>query len=945
VPNNVSGLRGEQVFRGYARKVASLGIVMLLCLSTSSFIINADSNHGDCPLVPVVVVGTVYSDQGMTILPFVNIAIVINGILSDMTVADAAGQYLFNVDLNAGDAVLLYIDDSVNQGNTVYVSGGNDFIGANIYGAQTLLVRSQTGTAGNADLVNALGSHSDPDILYSYAGDDLVLAPGASFMTFGPFTFVASGSISATDDIEFGSSVVLTDNIILTAFDVTFNGNVDSDAAPRQLVINGNCNVYDVIGAINPLNIFDVSGSIFIQCPSISTIGYIIFGGATILSSHLSLTTMTSDIILNGDVDSLSTPRSLTVNGPGTCNINGMVGAIKPLASLTVGFSGTTVIDNNIYTTGYIDFGNPVILSSDIFLSASDVTFFDDVDSDIVPRGLTVVANGDCIIEGMVGGINALNYLTVSGPGLTYIDRDIYSISQIHFENPVILTGDVTLTGSFVIFDGTVDSLVFPKNLNVQGNCMVNDRIGGILPIQNFVVIGTTNIKDDIYSNGGQFYAMDVTFGDDCLLSAQGGITFQGMVNDDGGQYDLFLNAYNSDINILGDVGTVDSPAYIRIVSARNVMAGGLTSYYFSQESGTGTTNINNLVANFAYFKTFNVMGEVNVDQLWLDTNTAMVTGLVNGDPGPAGASAIGIIAPIGIGTHFFNLFDLGFYPMGSGPPTNPSWCKDTDGVLSDQWTSDNNPDFWWGGANHSSFFLKWYRFYWGPSSTGTSTNSTYSTSYDPPPLIGNQTMYLRVQACDATSQTAAWETMFIYKFDGTPSPELDLTLNYGWNLISFPLEQPKLNGTLIHRASDIFKITGCTELAIWNSTNQIYTVYIPGFNLPTDPENFFIGENDAVLVWWNESGDGTFLIEGYVPGAQTVSLKAGWNMVGYKCLGVQDMTLWADQVSCGLFDDICYYDPLDDTFRHYIFPGTEMELVPTMGYFIWSDMDTWLNY
>lgn len=110
---------------------------------------------------------------------------------------------------------------------------------------------------------------------------------------------------------------------------------------------------------------------------------------------------------------------------------------------------------------------------------------------------------------------------------------------------------------------------------------------------------------------------------------------------------------------------------------------------------------------------------------------------------------------------------------------------------------------------------------------------------------------------------------------------QTNLSLSHGWNLVSFPVEQPKLNGTLIKRASDVYNITNCTELAIWDTGKKSnYTIYIPGFNLPTDPENFVIGEDDAIFIWWNETWDGMFNLTGYEPGPRNVSLKSGWNMV-----------------------------------------------------------------
>lgn len=173
---------------------------------------------------------------------------------------------------------------------------------------------------------------------------------------------------------------------------------------------------------------------------------------------------------------------------------------------------------------------------------------------------------------------------------------------------------------------------------------------------------------------------------------------------------------------------------------------------------------------------------------------------------------------------------------------------------------------------------------------------------------------------------------------------EVNLTLTPGWNLISFPILQLKINGATITCADDLATATNCTMLSKWDSSSQKYINYIAGFNLPTDPENFAIGDDDGIFVWWDESYEIMFSLTGYERGPRNVHLLPGWNIVGYNRLTVGNAeTDWSGQVSCGGLDDICWYD--GTTFMHYIFPGTEMALVPTRGYFVWSDNEAWLSY
>jgi parallel beta-helix repeat protein len=199
----------------------------------------------------------------------------------------------------------------------------------------------------------------------------------------------------------------------------------------------------------------------------------------------------------------------------------------------------------------------------------------------------------------------------------------------------------------------------------------------------------------------------------------------------------------------------------------------------------------------------------------------------------------------------------------------------------------------------------------------------------------GYQTAYAEVEMNESKYITITLEPIL------TPA-QTNLTLFPGWNLISLPVLQPKLNGTAITCADDLATATDCTILSKWNASGQEYINYIVGFNLPTDPENFVINPDEAVFVWLN--GTGHFTITGFEPGPRNVHLLPGWNTVGYMKMTIGNAgNDWAGQVSCDIYDDICYYE--NGTFKHYIFPGTEMALVPTRGYFVWSDNETWLVY
>lgn len=164
-----------------------------------------------------------------------------------------------------------------------------------------------------------------------------------------------------------------------------------------------------------------------------------------------------------------------------------------------------------------------------------------------------------------------------------------------------------------------------------------------------------------------------------------------------------------------------------------------------------------------------------------------------------------------------------------------------------------------------------------------------------------------------------------------------------GWNLISLSLLDPACVSTRLVSAYNLSQL-GAVMISKWDATAQKYISFISGFHTPSDPENFAITEDMAIWVWF--SAPTPLNINGYVPGARSVSLRTGWNLVGY--MGINTITngvdtIWAPQVTAGAYDDICYWD--GSTFVHYIFASTVMDLVPGRGYFVWSDADTTLIY
>jgi uncharacterized repeat protein (TIGR01451 family) len=112
-------------------------------------------------------------------------------------------------------------------------------------------------------------------------------------------------------------------------------------------------------------------------------------------------------------------------------------------------------------------------------------------------------------------------------------------------------------------------------------------------------------------------------------------------------------------------------------------------------------------------------------------------------------------------------------------PPNNPTSINPGCTANNGEWQNTcNNTNFSWSGASDSGSGVAGYQYYWGTSSSGTSTSFTTSTSYNPG-AVGEGTRYFRIRTKDNAGNYAAWKTMFVLRYDGT-APTGSLSINNG---------------------------------------------------------------------------------------------------------------------------------------------------------------------
>jgi hypothetical protein len=145
-----------------------------------------------------IITGTVYTDEGTTdIGAGKTVRLLVNGANAGTDTTNANGDYIFLTAVNAGDAILVYIDDDPTyQGNTVTIFDGVQVEGLDIYAAHVITRQDNGGALTNTNMATAKGAYSDGDILYSVAGGTLTVSgSGTELYLPGGHSFNPGGAL------------------------------------------------------------------------------------------------------------------------------------------------------------------------------------------------------------------------------------------------------------------------------------------------------------------------------------------------------------------------------------------------------------------------------------------------------------------------------------------------------------------------------------------------------------------------------------------------------------------------------------------------------------------------------------------------------------------------------------------------------------------------------
>ncbi len=411
---------------------------------------------------------------------------------------------------------------------------------------------------------------------------------------------LASLSVSGTSELcgglirtvgaqTYDGAVTLCKNTTmdsLTGADITFNSTVDGTApnGGETLTINGRMNANGALGGIAPLGELTVNGASNLCGGLVRTVNGQTYNGAVVLCADTLLDSLGgASITFNGPVDAApgGPDETLTINGQ--LHANGPIGGTTPLGALEV--NGTSEICGGLVrTVGGQTYGGAVTLCADTLMeSTSGATIRFDSTVDGTPGGepeaLTIL--GGLYAGGPIGSLDPLASLSVSGAS-TLAGGSVVTVGDQSYGGAVVLDADTTLTtgaGGAVTFGGAVDSGATPRGLTIQSDLVANGPIGGISPLAELTVAGSSELCGGLVRTvGGQTYNGPVVLCADTLLDSTGAgeIRFESSVEGTPGGDDESLTI-NGTLLARGTIGAV-TPLEALMVNGPSILTGGVVN-------------------------------------------------------------------------------------------------------------------------------------------------------------------------------------------------------------------------------------------------------------------------------------------------------------------------------------------------------------------------------
>ncbi|MCA8999154.1 MAG: hypothetical protein KDA80_19285, partial [Planctomycetaceae bacterium] len=281
-----------------------------------------------------------------------------------------------------------------------------------------------------------------------------------------------------------------------------------------------------------------------------------------------------NDITFQGGVILLGTAShigALTASHPGSLALVNE----SSISATSLLVNGRTRLGGDVTTVGRQSYLEAVVITSDVLLSTSDLTFSGTVDDDGVPSTpsrLTISSTGVASLAGPVGGTAPLLSLTfVSAGGTTKLLSDVTTIGSQIYGNDLLLCADVTLQSihfdlSFLAKIDSDTSQAYMLETIAQGRVFfagdIGSRDGGALG--GLTVVATTSLSTGTMNLQGPLAvsARDVIFVASVLTTDGGAVSITNsgsLTVASGADFDLdgpFTQTGNGSVHLAGDITT-----------------------------------------------------------------------------------------------------------------------------------------------------------------------------------------------------------------------------------------------------------------------------------------------------------------------------------------------------------------------------------------------------
>jgi filamentous hemagglutinin family protein len=365
-----------------------------------------------------------------------------------------------------------------------------------------------------------------------------------------------SGLNAGPGTMTFDSIVVLDNDITLRAHEIIFNRPVSANPVdPHDLTLNtinnGTTRFNESIGSPAGLGTLrtNADGTTILNGAFVNALE-VDFANPVILHRNTNVVGENS-ARFGSTVDSLANQMFNLRTGGNIVTFTGNIGAgtdgrLGDLSTVNTGntiyqgaINATTLTTNNnvtlgggvVATTGDQTYNGPVIVSVDNVLTGANITFNSRVNSSFATdRALTLntTGNGITTFAGAVGAINPLSLITTNADGTTIFGGgSVITSGNQTYNNPVLVTGNTSVTGSTIVFHNTINSGAEAQSLEISTTDTVRfeQSIGQTSPLFSLSIASEGRTQLDggaVTTVGAQVYNNRVVLGEDTVLAGSG---------------------------------------------------------------------------------------------------------------------------------------------------------------------------------------------------------------------------------------------------------------------------------------------------------------------------------------------------------------------------------------------------------------------------------------